>query len=90
MAVSHTQVGAAAAAIASAYEHITVLIQLVEYMEQRPAPPLTEQQPPPPPTTGQPPAEPGPTTEQQQQQQPAERVRLCIYVIYICNHVVSE
>ena len=97
MAVLLTQVGATAAEIASAYEHIAVLIQLVEYMEQRPAPPPTEQQqqqPPPPPTTGQPPAEPGPTTEQQQQQQqqqPAERVRLCIiYVMYICNHVVSE
>ena len=70
----HTQVGATAAEIASAYEHIAVLIQLVEYMEQRPAPPPTEQQqqPPPPPTAGQRPGE-----------QPAERVRLCIYVIYM-------
>ena len=72
----YTQVGATAAAIASAHQHTAVHSQLVEYMEQReavgPAPPPTEQQPPPPPTTGQPPAEPGPTTEQQQQQQPAE------------------
>ena len=71
----YTQVGATAAAIASAHQHTAVHSQLVEYMEQReavrPAPPPTEQQPPP--TTGQPPAEPGPTTEQQQQQQqPAE------------------
>ena len=71
----YTQVGATAAAIASAHQHNALHSQLVEYMEQRetvgPAPPPTEQQqPPPPPTTGQPPAEPGPTTEQQQQQQP--------------------
>ena len=70
----YTQVGATAAAIASAHQHSVVHSQLVEYMEQReavaPAPPPTEQQQqPPPPTTGQPPAEPGPTTEQQQQQQ---------------------
>ena len=69
----YTQVGATAAAIASAHQHTALHSQLVEYMEQReavgPAPPPTEQQPPPPPTTGQPPAEPGPTTEQQQQQQ---------------------
>ena len=74
----YTQVGATAAAIASAHQHTALHSQLVEYMEQREAvgtaPPPTEQQQPPPPTTGQPPAEPGPATEQQQQQQqqPAE------------------
>ena len=69
----YTQVGATAAATASAHQRTALHSQLVEYMEQReavgPAPPPTEQ-PPPPPTTGQPPAEPGPTTEQQQQQPP--------------------
>ena len=68
--VVHTQVGATAAAIASAHDHTDVHCALVEYMEQtepvEAAPPTEQQQQqqqqqgePLPPTSVQPSAEPG-------------------------------